>query len=194
MNFSPKDEYVDTVLKPVLPKLYAAIRMRDFRTVDEIDAVAEPLRSMPPLTAALCAATVLHAAGRILAADPLGETLTWFVAIAGTAGAWKAVPLVEEQRDVRHLLGALDVLWRYEPSPYREIDHAQALYAGGHLALALGLDHDALASRWRQALRLLAEVDPALARNPEERANLERTRRHLEQEWSEQLAALPDGG
>ncbi len=48
VNFSPKDEYVDTVLKPVLPKLYAAIRMRDFRTVDEIDAVAEPLRSMPP--------------------------------------------------------------------------------------------------------------------------------------------------
>ncbi|NUV60474.1 hypothetical protein [Streptomyces sp. CAI-85] len=192
-NFSADSEYVENVLKPVLPKLYAAVKMRDFTSTDQLEAVAAPLKTLPPLDAALCAASVLHAAGRLLAADPLGESLANFVAIAGTAAAWKAVPLVKEPRDVRRLIDALNVLWRYEPSPYREVDHAQAVYAGGHLALALGLDHDALTSRWREALRLLSEVDPALGRSPQERETIARTRQHLEREWSEQLASLSAG-
>jgi hypothetical protein len=158
--------------------------------VDQLDAIAAPLRTMPPLTAAWCAAAVLHSAGRLLTEDPLGAPLTQRIASAGITGAWRAVHLAEDKQTSRYLISALDVLWRYEPSPYRELDHAQAVYVSGHLALTLGYDHDALRSRWRQAVRLLADVDPAEAPNAAERDRIARTKQHLEQSWSEQLAAL----
>ncbi|MEU6812652.1 hypothetical protein ABZ920_27470 [Streptomyces sp. NPDC046831] len=189
-KFSPDDEYLETALKPLLVELYVAVRDRGFRSVDELEAVAAPLRSMPPVTAAFCAASVLHTAGRVWAKEPLGESLTEFIAAAGMGSAWKAVTVVKDKQSVRNLISVLDVLWRFEPSPYREFDHAQAVYVSGHLALGLGLDHDALASRWREALRLLAEADPAAARSPAERESLANTKRHLEQEWRDQLTSL----
>lgn len=189
-DYSPDDEYLEAVMKPLLVELYGALRAGAFRSVAEIEAVADPLRSMPPVTAAFCAASVLHTAGRVWAEESLGESLTHFVAAAGMGGAWKAVTMVEDPQSVRNLISALDVLWRFEPSPYREFDHAQSVYVSGHLALGLGLDHDALASRWRQALRLLTEADPTAARNAAERDSLAHTKRHLEQEWREQLTSL----
>ncbi|UXY27236.1 hypothetical protein [Streptomyces sp. HUAS TT20] len=189
-KFSSDDEYLESAVRPLLVELCVAVKADEFRTVDELEAVAAPLRSMPPVTAAFCAASVLHTGGRVLAKEPLGESLTHFIATAGMAGAWKAVTLVEGRQSVHNLISSLDVLWRYEPSPYREFDHAQTVYVSGHLALGLGLDHDTLASRWRQALRLLAEADPTAARSAAERDKLAHTKRHLEQEWRAQLASL----
>ncbi|MCW6010450.1 hypothetical protein K1W54_38770 [Micromonospora sp. CPCC 205371] len=193
LQYTPDSQYFEATLAPLLARLYALIKIGDVRSVDQLDAIAAPLRTMPPLTAALCAASVLHSSGRSLAEIPLGEPLTQLIAAAGMAAAQKAVPQVTSEQDCRQLITALDVLWRFEPSPYREIDHAQVVYLTGHLALTLGYDHDALASRWRQAVRLLDEVDPAAARNSTERDTVERTKRHLERSWTEQLAALTAG-
>jgi hypothetical protein len=193
-RFDADQPSIDDDFADVLSRVYAAVKISDF-TVDQLDAIAAPLHTMPPLAAALCAAQVLHSVGRLLTADGvLGEPLAWLIATAGVGAAWKAAPAVEREMDCRNLITALDTLWRYEPSPFREVDHAQAVYLSGHLALRLGYDRDALASRWREALRLLAEVHPDTAKKTADRDRVARTKQSLESSWREQLAALSGAG
>lgn len=189
-GYSVGGDWHETMLKPALLELYRALSMRMFTSVDQLEAIAAPLRTMPPLNAALCAGSALHTAGRQLAAEHLGESMTNFIAATGMGAMWKVVETVDDEQSIRNLIASMDVLWRFEPSPYREVDHAQTVYVSGHLSRRLGLDRDALMSRWRQALLLLAQVDPGLAGNETEREKVVRTMERLEREWREQLASM----
>ena len=85
----------------------------------------------------------------------------------------------------------MDVLWRYEPTPFRELDHAQVVYASGHLALPAGEGRDVLKERWQEALRFLADVHPEAAKTEQQRELVASTMQSDRRAWSSQLAALP---
>jgi hypothetical protein len=190
-EFTPDDDYWADVLTPLLGELYAALKLRRFKTVDDFEALAAPLRTMPPVTAVLCAASVLHAGRKLFTEAPLGDVLAMQIAIAGMSQAWKAVPLVDDKTTARRMIKSMDVLWRHEPTPFREMDHAQVVYVSGHLALPAGEGRDVLKERWREALRLLAEVNPEAANTQEQRERVARTKESNSKAWSSQLAELP---
>ena len=189
-EFSPDDDYLTAVLAPLLAELYAALKVYRFKTVADLEAVAEPLDTMPPVKAAMCAASVLHSGGKLLRQAPLGEQLAEFVAASGMAQAQKAVPLVDDKITARQMITSMNVLWSYEPSPFKELDHAQAVYLSGHLALVTGEGRDVLKKRWQEALQLLADVDPEAARTAESRDLTASAKKDLSQSWSDQLAGL----
>ena len=98
-EFTPDDAYLANALTPLLTDLYASLKVRRFKNVDDLEAVAEPLRTMPPVTAVLCAGSVLHAGGKLLLEEPLGDALAQFIAAAGLSQAWKAASLVEDKNN-----------------------------------------------------------------------------------------------
>ena len=122
---------------------------------------------------------------------PLGDTLAQFVAGKGMAQAWKAIGLVNDKMTARQMMVSMDVLWRYEPTPFRELDHAQVVYASGHLALLAGDGRNVLKKRWQEALQLLADVHPEAAKTAESREMIAATKASVSRSWSDQLAELP---
>jgi len=190
-EFTPDDDYLANALDPLLADLYASLKLGRFKTVDDLEAVAKPLRTMSPITAVFCAGSALHAGGKVLLQAPLGDALTQFIASAGMSQAWKAVPLVDDKMTARRMIASMDVMWRYEPTPYRELDHAQVVYVSGHLALATGEGRDVLKQRWQEGLRLLEDVHPEAAKTQEQREHLASTMESNRRAWSSQLAELP---
>jgi hypothetical protein len=190
LEFSPEDDYFREVLVPFLAELCGALMVNDFTSADDLEAIAQPLESMPPVKAVMCAGSVLHSAGKQFRKAPLGDILAQLVASKGLMQAWKAVPLVRDNVTARRVASAMDILWTYEPTPFRELDHAQVVYVSGHLALVAGEGRDALKKHWQDALRLLDAVDPGAAATADGRSLIASTKQNLRRSWIEQLAEL----
>jgi hypothetical protein len=189
-GFTPDDSYFTTVLTPFLADLCAALKVRRFETVAEFEAITEPLKTMPPVRAVLCAGSVLHSAGKLFLQAPGGEQLANFVASGGLSQAWRAFRLVDDKTTAQWMIASMDVLWRYEPPPFRELDHAQVVYVSGHFALVTGEGRDVLRTRWHEALQSLGDVHPEAADTAESRELIASSKQHLGRSWSDQLAEL----
>lgn len=189
-GFNPSNEYFTAVLVPFLGDLGGALAVDRFKSADDLEAIAEPLKTMPPVQATLCAGSVLHAVGKELLEMRLGGPLAQFIAAKGMSQALAAINEVDDKVTARRMSIAMDVLWRYEPEPYRGLDHAQVVYFTGVFALNTGEGHETAKQRWKEALRLLADVNPEASTTQAERDQIASDKRYLGQSWAQELAEL----
>jgi hypothetical protein len=115
------------------------------------------------------------------------------VASKGITGAQESARAITQSKDAsssRSLKVALDVYWRYIPTPHSELEHAQSEYLCGILAYAVDGNKTEFKRLLHDAISLLSTVEPDRADSQMAIEFIIASKAKLQVEWEGQLANL----
>ncbi|WP_431241001.1 hypothetical protein ACQ86B_29205 (plasmid) [Mycolicibacterium aichiense] len=189
--FSADEIYRTSILPSFLADLQTSFVMKDFRSLDQVEALVEPITRLPGIDAAVCAAVVLRHADDYEKAGVAGEHFAGRVANAGWSTIIASIQDAVSTRNIeliRQLEGLVDKFWRFEAHPYQEFDHAQATYMKAVLQRYLGATQEQVDTDVQSAIGMLSTVDlELLASEPEMRGRLSNDIETLRATWSSQI-------